>query len=129
MSSRGFLLDSHVMLWSLDAPHKLRPATRKVIASGESLLFFSIASLWEMTIKASLGKMMAIDNAFLSVLQRQRIRILDINISHIHALGNLPLMHRDPFDRMLVAQSMVEGLTLITQDRQLAAYGIKTLAA
>ncbi len=124
----NFLLDTHVLLWWLDDNPALSEKARSVIADGEHLVFISAATIWEIRIKEALGKL-KIPSNFQKVLSEQSFEMLDITFDHAHAISTLPNHHRDPFDRMLVAQAKTEGLSLVTRDRQLKNYNIPIVEA
>ena len=118
------LLDTHLLLWAANAPEQLPSAARDLIESPENELLFSAASLWEIAIKSSLGR-----NDFRVDARLLRRGLLDngygeLPISSEHAvyIDALPPIHKDPFDRILVAQATVEGITLLTTDAQVAGY-------
>ena len=121
-----FLLDTHILLWVLTGPRQLRPEERTAIENPEHQIYVSAASIWEMAIKAGLGKLRMPDGL---EAELARMRMEQLPISHRHALRvrSLPLRHRDPFDRMLVAQALDEDLTLITRDSQIQAYEVSYL--
>ena len=122
------LLDTQVVLWALAGDDRLRPTTRERIADGATDVSVSAASVWEITIKQALGKLAAPAD-LVEALAAAEFRPLDINADHALAAGRLPRHHDDPFDRMLVAQAVIDGLTLVTADRRLTAYGVPLLAA
>jgi len=122
----NLLLDTHVLLWWLDDHPALQPRAREAIAEGSNLAFVSAASVWEIRIKQSLGKL-EIPLDFREVLEAQPFHFLDITAEHAHAVGDLPRHHRDPFDRMLIAQATVERLTVVTSDDRFEAYGVSCL--
>ena len=118
------LLDTHLLLWAAHDPKRLTKAARALIENSESELVFSAASLWEITIKQSLGR-----QDFRVDARRLRRGLLDngyaeLPITSEHAVNTDQLTdtHQDPFDRILLAQAMVEGMTLVTNDRKLATY-------
>ncbi len=117
------LIDTHVFLWALKGEERLGPAQRALLTAEAGRTFVSIASLWEVEIKRGLGKLTAPDDLADGV-RLFGWRLLPITASHTSAAGQLPKLHRDPFDRMLVAQSLTEGLPLVTRDEALLAYGI-----
>ena len=123
-----FLLDTHVLLWSLAAPERLDPAAREAIRDPGHVVFVSTASVWELAIKAALGKLTMPDDLD-DQLRLNRFDVLDITFGHARAVEHLPPHHRDPFDRMLIAQARVEGLTLITRDPQVQRYGVSWIPA
>lgn len=120
-----FLLDTHLILWSVSEPERLSPTAVLLIDDQEHDLAFSVVSLWEIAIKNSLRR-----PNFLVNIRRLRRNLLDggfrempVLSEHAIALDSLPLRHKDPFDRMLVAQATAEGMTLLTADVILAGYG------
>ena len=124
----NLLLDTHVLLWWLDDHPTLSKKARTAIADPENLVLISAAVIWEIRIKQALGKL-EIPRNFRNVLDRQPFEMLDITADHAHAVGDLPAQHRDPFDRMLVAQAKVEGLTLVSRDVRLKRYKIPFIEA
>jgi PIN domain nuclease of toxin-antitoxin system len=119
------LLDTHVFLWWRTNHRSLRKTAREAIATAD-LVFVSAASAWEVAIKTSLGRLTLPDSMAAGVTASGFVR-LDIGFSHAERAGALPRHHGDPFDRMLVAQALVEGLTLVTHDATLSAYGVPLL--
>lgn len=118
------LLDTHVLLWAAGEPGRLSPATRALLDDPENELLFSSASLWEIVIKHGLGREdFQVD---VRVLRRGLLdngyRELAMTGEHAVAIGDLPPLHKDPFDRMLIAQAMAEGIILLTVDPLLARY-------
>ena len=118
------LLDTHVLLWTIAESRRLSAAARALIGEPDNELTFSSVSLWEVAIKAGRGR----DDFRIDVSSLRRSLFdndyveLPITGAHAVALGGLPPVHRDPFDRMLVAQAIVEGLTLVTSDPAVAKY-------
>ncbi|MBN9034564.1 MAG: type II toxin-antitoxin system VapC family toxin [Rhizobiales bacterium] len=119
----GYLVDTHILLWSLDGDYRLQPHHRKAIESGQPL-WVSMATLWEIAIKRSLGKLRA-PGDLPEKLHMTGYRLLDITTRHIAALEALPHHHRDPFDRMLIAQARAEDLIIVTLDDQFARYAVQ----
>ena len=115
------LLDTHLLLWAVSAPQKLSLATRKRLDACE--VFVSAASIWEVSIKAALGKLDADPAALLAEIEPAGFRLLPVTGEHAAAVARLPPIHNDPFDRMLVAQAKTEPLLLLTNDAALAGYG------
>lgn len=115
------LLDTHTLIWALSKPEKLSSKVVKLISNVNNLVFVSIASLWELQIKKSLNKITLPDN-FPILLQDSGYKILNITLEHILQLEPLPLLHRDPFDRMLIAQSISEKIPLVTDDSEILQY-------
>lgn len=120
------LLDTHVLLWWQNGDRRLRAEARQSIAIADSV-YVSAASLWEIAVKAQLGKLRASLDAVFDVAA-DGFRELPIRGAHARAAGELPPHHKDPFDRMLVAQAQVEGLALVTVDEVFRKYAVKILA-
>jgi PIN domain nuclease of toxin-antitoxin system len=120
----NLLLDTHVLLWAAGSPQRLSPAARALLEEPDNTLWFSAASLWEITIKSGIGR--ADFRVDARLLRRGLLdndwRELAISGSHALATGNLPPLHRDPFDRMLLAQAETEGILLLTADSVVAGY-------
>ena len=123
----ALLLDTHVALWWL-ADQPLSPAAAHALADPSRRALVSIASLWELAIKHSVGRFRLRDD-LADVLIGQGFELMIVAPAHALALRALPLHHRDPFDRMLVAQAQVEGLTLVTRDQRLESYDVEVLRA
>lgn len=122
------LLDTNAFLWALDDTSRLTEATRSLLANEQNDLFVSMASLWEIGIKVGLGKLTPrLD--WEVYLPRMGATLLPIQMEHAREVSRLPQLHRDPFDRMLVAQARVENLILVTGDKHLAEYDIAVLPA
>lgn len=115
------LLDTHLLLWALAAPSKLSTATRKQIDSAE--VFASAASIWEISIKSALGKLEANLAEILAAIEPAGFAILPITGVHAVQVAELPALHKDPFDRMLVAQALCEPMILFTNDEVMRPYG------
>lgn len=120
------LLDTHALLWALTDDARLQQDARERIADGRNQVLVSAASAWEITIKRAVGKLRAPDDLARQVAQA-RFDPLDITIEHAVAVGDLPNHHRDPFDRLLVAQARVDGLTIVTHDVQIERYDVAVL--
>lgn len=123
----NLLLDTHVLLWALDDDPSLSQAARNAIINGNNIVFVSAATAWEISIKRALGKLRTPAGDYLEELRRHRFTPLDITSEHALAVEGLPPHHADPFDRMLVAQAQIEGLTLITHDSRIQAYDVRTI--
>lgn len=124
------LLDTHAFLWWITASSQLSPRAREVIGDGENQLFLSAASGWEIAIKARLGKLRLPDHfeAFISEqLAANAIDVLPVLMHHALHTYTLPDHHRDPFDRMLVAQANLENLPILTADPQIASYPVQVI--
>jgi len=118
------LLDTHLLLWAAGEPERLSEQARTVLNNENNALFFSAASLWEITIKNGLGRSdFQVDTRLLRRgLLDNGYRELSIASEHVVAIDGLPTIHKDPFDRVLVAQAMVEGITLLTSDSMVKQY-------
>lgn len=123
------LLDTHVLVWYLEGNPSLSRARRELIVKSETEVFVSMASLWEIAIKTSIGKL-KLTRSLTDILQQlssQLIEILIIAPGHVLQVATLPFHHHDPFDRMIIAQAKVEFLPIITVDPEFAAYGVKII--
>ena len=124
------LLDTHAFIWFIGGSERLSPRARALIEARENPMFVSVASLWEIAIKNGIGKL-DLDRPFAQLipeqLERQQIEVLGIQVSHLAELIHLPQHHRDPFDRLIAAQAIVEGLPIISTDPVLDAYGVQRL--
>jgi PIN domain nuclease of toxin-antitoxin system len=123
------LLDTHTLLWALATPGKIPKRTAAAIRDPANSVFVSAASAWEVAIKAALGKL----SADLDEIVRTSIEVgfeeLPVTLAHARRVRTLEPLHRDPFDRMLVAQALEDGLTIATRDAALSAYGVPTIWA
>jgi PIN domain nuclease of toxin-antitoxin system len=115
------LLDTHIYIWAVMGNRKLTKAARKIILDADDV-FVSAASIWEAAIKAGLGKLDADVNLLVSEIESSGFIELPVRAAHAAMVRNLPDIHRDPFDRLLIAQALSEPLRLITSDGHLAAY-------
>lgn len=120
----NLLLDTHVALWAITDSPRLPPSVRERIANPANTVWVSVASLWEITIKHSLGRgdMPVTGAQAKSYFEQSGYRLLNIEAPHVLAVADLPAHHADPFDRLLVAQALAEPLRLITHDPQVARY-------
>jgi PIN domain nuclease of toxin-antitoxin system len=125
------LLDTHIWLWMKDEKDKIPSPVRRKLSKESASLYLSAASVMEISIKRSIGKlpMDLSPREFVERLLLQGVIPLPIGIDHAIAAGSLPLHHRDPFDRTLVAQARVEGLTLVTADPRMLQYGVPVIDA
>jgi len=124
------LLDTHALLWFLREPEKLPPQVLEEIESAGRGAVVSVATLWEIAIKASLKKLYLpkeYDELFPHAVPDSGLSLLGIEPQHINAVSRLAWHHRDPFDRLLIAQAQLEQLTLVSCDPQFSAYGISLL--
>ena len=122
-----YLLDTHVFIWLVTRRSRLSREVDAVIIDPANQVFVSIASIWEISIKVGLDKMQPLPGEPEELMRMTGLIQLDINVDHAKQAGRLPLHHRDPFDRMLIAQAQVDGLTLITDDRRIQHYDVPIL--
>lgn len=123
----NLLLDTHVFLWWLGEPSRLPEEAKAAIADPGTLVHVSAASAWEISIKRRLGRLDLRDEEFTYGMRESGFSELPVTAAHGLAAGTLPPHHRDPIDRMLVAQAASEGMRLVTHDRAIAPYGAETL--
>ncbi len=125
------LADTHVFLWFILDDTRIATTARPLLVSPEHERFVSIASVWEVAIKHGLGKLQLTGGlpGFLRDIEQANFEILDITPGHILELATLPLHHRDPFDRMLIAQAKHEGMHLLTADPHFEAYDVALIKA
>lgn len=124
----NLLLDTHALLWWLSDDPTLSEAARSAVADPENTVYLSAVVVWEMRIKQGIGKL-DLPGDFEKVLDGQAFSKLPVTVEHAHAIARLPEIHRDPFDRMLVAQATVESMTVVTRDRRIGEYGIDVVPA
>jgi PIN domain nuclease of toxin-antitoxin system len=117
------LLDTHAIIWSIAEPDRLSTHARELVVDPGNHVFVSVVSAWEITIKRALGKLEFADLTD-ALLDRYGFEALPLELSHANRVGRLPRLHDDPFDRMLVAQAQVEGLTVVSRDRRVTAYPV-----
>lgn len=124
------LLDTHAFLWTVTSDDRLSETAQQIFLDSQNSLFFSAASLWEISIKKSLGKI-SLKRGWFQIIQKEidanAIEWLPIEMPHCVVVTELPFHHRDPFDRMLVAQAIVEDLQLLSRDIRLSAYAVKRI--
>ncbi len=126
----SFLLDTHALLWWMLDDERLSPAARETIADVDNELVWSVVGTWEIAIKAGLGRIDlpgSLADLLGTTLRAQAIAILPIHQAHALRVERLPAHHRDPFDRMLVAQAVEEDLVVVSKDTALAAYDVEVL--
>ncbi|WP_310482537.1 type II toxin-antitoxin system VapC family toxin [Chamaesiphon sp. VAR_48_metabat_403] len=124
------LLDTQCFLWCFAEPERLNPTAIEQIVAEDNELFFSVASVWEIAIKVGIGKLPLPEPVDTYVASRMRllgVKYLDILFPHACKVATLPLLHRDPFDRILVSQAQIENMTLVTADEVLTQYGVDVL--
>lgn len=124
------LLDTHSFIWFVEGDERLSQIARQIITDPSNEVIFSAASLWEMAIKVSIGKLalsLPFTASTLGHMANNDIRLLDISFAHITEVLTLPFHHRDPFDRMLIAQARVENTPIISVDAMLDSYGVQRI--
>ena len=121
------LLDTSTLLWALGEPERLSPRARRLVDSGENVV--SVASYWEVVIKTQKGLLSIADlpTWWRRATDLTAARVLQIRGSHVSALAALPMLHKDPFDRILIAQAVAEGLGVVTNDGLMSGYPVRTL--
>jgi PIN domain nuclease of toxin-antitoxin system len=123
------LLDTHTLIWYVELYHALSPKAREAIEDPAVPIFVSLISFWEITIKIATGKLVLKRpvEVIEEEVREQGILIMPLRFSHVLPIQTLPFYHRDPFDRLLIAQAMTENLTLVSRDPKFAPYPINTL--
>ena len=124
----NYLLDTHALIWALENNKTLSNEACEVILDGKNMIFVSAVSIWEITIKKSMGKLSVPDN-LIKELEDHRFTRLNIEFEHAEYIGCLPDFHKDPFDRLLIAQAKLENLILITRDEAIAKYDVAIIRA
>jgi PIN domain nuclease of toxin-antitoxin system len=126
----SYLLDTHAFIWADSEPEALSLRARSILGDPSSELWLSVASVWEMQIKRQLGRLKT-NSSIAHMVEAQvrvnRLRLLDVRLPHVLRLDRLPPIHKDPFDRMLVAQAMAEELTLLSHDPIVRKYPVRVL--
>ena len=123
----NLLLDTHAFLWAIDDDPQLSHAARSAIINGNNIVFVSAATAWEISIKKAIGKLTIPQGNYLDELSVHRFTPLDITTEHALAVENLPHYHKDPFDRLLIAQAQIEKLTLVTGDERIKRYAVQLI--
>ena len=124
------LLDTHIFIWWADQPERLSPAALSALEDEANELLLSVASVWEMQIKIQLGKLklsLPLKELINNQQETNDLTVSPVALTHVLALDSLPFHHKDPFDRLLIAQSVEEELTIVTADSQFSAYSVKLL--
>ena len=122
----GYLLDTHTAIWQFNGDTRLSNTAARIIYDFSNHIYISIASAWELAVKIGLGKLEFNGRAegFIRLAETNKITILPIKPSHLTALENLLMIHRDPFDRLLIASAIAEEMTLITADENIQRYEV-----
>jgi PIN domain nuclease of toxin-antitoxin system len=124
------LLDTHTFVWWVNDDDRLSARARRVIADGKNEIFFSVVSAWELVIKARTGDgslRPGPETYIPEQLEQNTFQVLPVQLGHALKVATLPDLHRDPFDRLLVAQALTDGLALISRDRGLGGYSVKVV--
>ena len=126
---KKYLLDTHTLIWFLEGDSQISAVAKELVLDTDNQLFVSIASLWEMAIKTSIGKLTLTQSLEQITLRLplEFIKLLPIEIPHILALQGLPFYHKDPFDRLLIVQTMIEDMTIISIESIFDQYGVKRI--
>lgn len=123
---KRILLDTHAIIWWLAEPELLSKKQFDIISEPSSQVFISAASIWEIRIKESIGKIEVPQN-FLDLIKDEGFQFLAINESHADYVSSLPLIHKDPFDRIIIAQAKLEKLSLVTSDKSFEGYEVEII--
>ena len=126
----NLLLDTNALIWAISGPDRLRAEARKAITEGRNQVLVSASSVWEIVIKVRLGKLSLpspVSDWLPTALEDKRFAPLPITMEHALAVERLPPHHSDPFDRILIAQALTEGLVIITGDRAFSRYGVQII--
>ena len=124
------LLDTHVVLWWVNEYEKLSSKAKSALLADENKLYFSIASIWEIAIKSSLGKLSEFNGKvkdFLTYIEHMPVYMLPISLRHVETVETLPFVHRDPFDRILVATAKVDEMSILTADENIHKYDVPVI--
>lgn len=124
-----FIIDTHILIWFLEGHASLSAENRQLIVDGDNDVLVSVASLWEIAIKVSLRKLelAASIPAIVEKITKEDIELVQISTLHIVHVSTLPFHHKDPFDRMIIAQALVETLPIISTDNDFKVYGVDLL--
>lgn len=119
------LLDTHVVIWWYQEPKKIKNSTIALISDRNNSVFVSDVVIWEIVIKTSLGKLKTPENLYKEI--ENDFDAMPIKTNHIHGISSLEFIHHDPFDRLLIAQSVIENIPLITSDKQINRYDLQII--
>ena len=122
-----YLLDTHIFLWWMNNDTRLKASGKEIIESKTNFIYLSIVSAWEISIKIKTNSKFKLRTTIKRAFEISSFKILDISFNHVLSLHKLPMYHKDPFDRMLIAQAKVEKCTLITDDSKIKKYNVSTL--
>lgn len=116
-----YLLDTHILIWWAEDNRKLKPEYKNIIADGGNMIFVSVVNVWEVIIKTKLKKI-RLKTSIDKIISKYGFQVLDIKLDHVLELNKLKDYHKDPFDRLLITQSRVEDITLLTDDKLINQY-------
>ncbi|HVE43934.1 MAG TPA: type II toxin-antitoxin system VapC family toxin [Gammaproteobacteria bacterium] len=122
-----YLLDTHILLWWLSTPNTIHAKARRIIQDSTNVIYVSSASFWEMAIKKSIGRL-TLPHNLMEAIARQHFKILPILAEECLGVADLPMIHTDPFDRMLVIQAKLQNLVIITRDNKIPEYPVVTIS-
>lgn len=122
-----YLVDTNIFLWYLNSDRKLKDSTKSIIVNPNNIIYVSVVSAWEISIKLKTNALFKLKTSIKNAFQISGFEVLNISLEHVLSLHNLPLYHKDPFDRMLVAQALVENCVLITNDPKIKKYRVRTV--
>ena len=128
--SGHFLADTNVVIWTISRSDRLSARVKRTLADATAAIAVSVASVWEIVVKHQAGKLvfdMSLDLAIDQILYRSSWTIAPITSAHLPVLANLPMLHKDPFDRILIAQAQHQNLTILTPDEKIRNYDVATL--
>lgn len=126
----NLLLDTHAFLWATGTNSgQLSASAKKAIIDGSTVVYVSAATAWELAIKESIGKITVKGGSYHELIRRHRFSELPISSEHARAVAKLPMLHKDPFDRLLIAQAQIENLVLVTRDIAIQKYDVRVLIA
>ncbi len=123
-------MDTHVLLWALQADPRISKTAKRILTADDDELVFSLVSLWETSIKMSLGKLTGLGSSVAYVRDQTKaygMELVPVRFAHVLRLEQLPRLHGDPFDRMIIAQALQEGLPVLTQDKVFGEYGVDVI--
>jgi len=124
------LLDTHTALWWVNEYENLSSNAKKLLLDEACILYISIASIWEIAIKSSIGKLPGFNGGvgkFLSKMEEMPVDLITITLRHVEIVETLPFIHRDPFDRLLVATAIADGMTILTADENIRKYDVPSV--
>lgn len=124
--SKGYLIDTHIFIWWMDGGDRLATEAKNVLQDAQQEVFISVASIWEMVIKKQQGKLKAPTDIEKDI-KLAGFMVFPIELSHVLKVTDLPLYHKDPFDRLLIAQATVENLAFVTDDIKIKKYDLKVV--